>query len=108
MRMRTITLNNKVMEIDQESWPFICSKSLTRAGVSYFLGARQHRDGRVIVYGTVLGEEECRTGELLDNPNDEDLLDSLANVACHLDAYGDPRIVDKLYNKCLSVVEGRK
>ena len=80
MKKRTITLSNRApVQITQEAWPFLASKSDKITGydweVKWFLGVRQHNDGRAIVYGTYAcltpqGDTHVKGGYLLESGED--------------------------------------
>ena len=106
--IRKITLRTgEVFEIDHESWPFLCSKSIRWNNVNYFLGARQHRTGKTVVYCSVNGADSYRSGEILYSPNHDDLLESLCLLADEMETSDDSHIINKMLNKCVKQLEGK-
>ena len=61
---RTITLSDRPpIVVEEDDWPLI-AKGSTLEGA--FLGVRQHRDGRAIVYGVAtVGHTRIREGTML-------------------------------------------
>ena len=92
MRKRTITLTNRApVQITQEDWPFLASHSNKISGydweVNWFLGVRQHDDGRAIVYGTYAalttqGDTHVKGGYLLEAGQDINI--ALAQLVAEL------------------------
>lgn len=100
--LRTITMTNRApVRINQEDWPFLGSKSHQIKGydweVKWFLGIRQHADGRAIVYGTYSaylpqGDLHVKGGYLLGP--DEDCNVALAQLVEELRSQEHDQPVD--------------
>lgn len=92
MKKRTITLTDRApVQITQEAWPFLASHSDQISGydweAKWFLGIRQHNDGRAIVYGTYAcltehGDTHVKGGYLLEAGQDVNV--ALAQLVAEL------------------------
>lgn len=105
---RTITLSNHPpVTIVAGDWDFLSSASIQTYDGTWFLGIRQHHDGRAIVYGVGKTQFDSQRAGYLLGP-DEDIVETLYDVAQELaempsdDANYDPQVWWALYAKCLN------
>ena len=102
---RTITLTDRSpVTIKEDDWPFIASASdkdwdnqyefQANETWKWFVGVRQHEDGRAIVYATYRfstqwqnkRDADCKNGVLLDGePTPQDICDAIGQVCGNME-----------------------